>query len=92
MTAADFAVIGASIFVTSFIAGVFGMAGGMILLGVLLLYFDVATAMVVFSLLQLSSNLSRVFLWRAYILWPIFFLTENRQGAQLKCFAGEVKR
>ena len=77
MTAADFAVIGASIFVTSFIAGVFGMAGGMILLGVLLLYFDVATAMVVFSLLQLSSNLSRVFLWRAYILWPIFFRNFN---------------
>jgi len=73
MTPTAFAVIGATIFVTSFIAGVFGMAGGMILLGVLLLYFDVATAMVVFSLLQLASNLSRVALWRAYILWPIFF-------------------
>jgi len=72
MTIADLAILGATILATSFIAGVFGMAGGMILLGVLLLYFDVATAMVVFSLLQLSSNLSRVFLWRAYILWPIF--------------------
>jgi hypothetical protein len=29
----------------------FGMAGGMILLGVLLIYFDVATDMVVFSVL-----------------------------------------
>jgi len=73
MTPAAFAVIGATIFVTSFIAGVFGMAGGMILLGVLLFYFDVATAMVVFSLLQFASNLSRVVLWRAYIVWPIFF-------------------
>ena len=73
MTPAAFAVIGATIFITSFIAGVFGMAGGMILLGVLLIYFDVATAMVMFSLLQISSNLSRVALWRAYILWPIFF-------------------
>jgi uncharacterized membrane protein YfcA len=73
MTPAAFAVIGATIFITSFIAGVFGMAGGMILLGVLLFYFDVATAMVVFSLLQFASNLSRVVLWRAYIVWPIFF-------------------
>lgn len=72
MTTVSLAVIGATIFVTSFIAGVFGMAGGMILLGILLIYFDVATGMVVFSVLQLSSNLSRVALWRAYILWPIF--------------------
>jgi uncharacterized membrane protein YfcA len=73
MTLASLAVIGATIFITSFIAGVFGMAGGMILLGVLLIYFDVATAMVVFSLLQLASNLSRVVLWRKFILWPVFF-------------------
>ncbi len=45
----------------------------MILLGVLLIYFDVATAMVVFSLLQFSANMSRVLLWRKFILWPIFF-------------------
>ena len=73
MTLASLAILGLTICVTSFIAGIFGMAGGMILLGVLLIYFDVATAMVVFSLLQFSANMSRVLLWRKFILWPIFF-------------------
>jgi uncharacterized protein len=73
MTAAAFAILGATILATSFIAGVFGMAGGMILLGVLLIYFDVATGMVMFSALQFSANVSRVTLWRKFILWPIFF-------------------
>jgi uncharacterized membrane protein YfcA len=72
MTLASLAILGLTICATSFIAGVFGMAGGMILLGVLLIYFDVATAMVVFSLLQVSANLSRVYLWRNFILWPVF--------------------
>src|SRR4030088_43525 len=73
MTLASLAILGLTICVTSFIAGIFGMAGGMILLGGLLIYFDVATAMVVFSLLQFSANMSRVLLWRKFILWPIFF-------------------
>lgn len=73
MTPAAFAILGLTILATSFIAGVFGMAGGMILLGVLLVYFDVATGMVVFSLLQLSANISRVVLWRKFILWPVFW-------------------
>ena len=36
MTAASLAVIGSAIVLASFISGVFGMAGGMVLLGVLL--------------------------------------------------------
>jgi uncharacterized protein len=73
MTLTSLAILGLTICATSFIAGIFGMAGGMILLGVLLIYFDVATAMVVFSLLQVSANLSRIVLWRKFIIWPIFF-------------------
>jgi uncharacterized membrane protein YfcA len=73
MTLTSLAILGLTICATSFIAGVFGMAGGMILLGVLLIYFDVATAMVVFSLLQVSANLSRVYLWRKFVLWPVLF-------------------
>jgi uncharacterized protein len=72
MTLATLAVLGLTIVATSFIAGIFGMAGGMILLGVLLVYFDVATAMVMFSLLQFSANVSRVIVWRGYVIWPIF--------------------
>jgi uncharacterized membrane protein YfcA len=48
------------------------MAGGMILLGVLLNYFDVATGMILFSIIQFFSNGWRVVQWRQYVLWPIF--------------------
>ena len=72
MTAASLALIGATIVLSSFISGVFGMAGGMVLLGVLLVYFDVATAMVLFSIIQLASNGWRALHWRRFVLWPIF--------------------
>lgn len=66
------AFLGATIVFTSFLSGVFGMAGGMILLGVLLNYFDVATAMILFSIIQLFANGWRALQWRSYVLWPIF--------------------
>jgi uncharacterized protein len=50
------ALIGATILFSSFLSGVFGMAGGMVLLGVLLNYFDVATGMILFSIIQLFAN------------------------------------
>src|SRR5260370_37857024 len=65
------ALIGATIVFTSFLSGVFGMAGGMILLGVLLNYFDVASGMILFSIIQLFANGWRVVQWRGYVLWPI---------------------
>ena len=64
--------IGGTIVVSSFISGVFGMAGGMVLLGVLLVYFDVATGMVLFSIIQLAANGWRALHWRQFVLWPIF--------------------
>ena len=73
MTPASLAIIGATIVLSSFISGVFGMAGGMVLLGVLLVYFDVATAMVLFSILQITANGWRALHWRSYVLWPIFY-------------------
>src|SRR5213080_1606695 len=72
MTPATLAIIGATIVFSSFLSGVFGMAGGMILLGVLLNYFDVATAMILFSIIQLFANGWRALQWRSYVLWPIF--------------------
>lgn len=73
MTAAAFAVLGITVVISSFISGVFGMAGGMVLLGVLLVYFDVATAMVLFSILQIAANGWRALHWRRFVLWPIFY-------------------
>src|SRR5690349_11689611 len=72
MTPASLAIIGATIVLSSFISGVFGMAGGMVLLGVILVYFDVATGMVLFSLIQLATNGWRSLHWRQFVLWPIF--------------------
>jgi uncharacterized membrane protein YfcA len=73
LSATALAIIGITIIFSSFLSGVFGMAGGLILLGVLLNYFDVAAGMILFSIIQLFSNGSRVIQWRHYILWPIFY-------------------
>jgi uncharacterized membrane protein YfcA len=71
MTVASLALLGFTVVLSSFISGVFGMAGGMILLGLLLVYFDVATAMVMFSILQIAGNGWRALHWRRFARWPI---------------------
>jgi uncharacterized protein len=73
MTPAAYEIIALTILVSSFISGVFGMAGGMILLGVLLNYFDVASGMILFSIIQFFANGWRAYQWRHYVQWPIFF-------------------
>src|ERR1700756_3421691 len=73
MTPSVLAIIGVTIIFSSFLSGIFGMAGGMILIGVLLNYFDVATGMILFSIIQLFANGWRALQWRVYVLWPTFF-------------------
>ena len=73
MSLLSLSLIGLAVLVSSFVSGVFGFAGGMILLGVLLIFFDVPTAMVLFSVLVASANLWRVVTWWRYIHWPIWF-------------------
>jgi uncharacterized membrane protein YfcA len=72
MTLPDLALLGATIVFGSFVSGVFGMAGGLVLLGVLLVYFDVGPAMILFSIIQIFANGWRAVQWRQYVLWPIF--------------------
>ena len=72
MAPSALAIIGVTIIVSSFLSGVFGMAGGMVLLGVLLNYFDVATGMILFSIIQFFVNSMRVVQWRHYVRWGIF--------------------
>src|SRR2546430_7936727 len=74
MTPFDFVLIACAIISTSFISGLFGMAGGMILVGVLLVYFDVATGMVIFSIIQFVANGWRAVLWWRFVLWRILFV------------------
>ena len=74
MTLLTWALIGATILFSSFLSGVFGMAGGMVLLGVLLVYLDVGTAMILFSIIQFFANGWRAVQWWSFIRWRIFWL------------------
>jgi len=71
MTSPVIAVILAATLITAAISGVFGMAGGLILMGVLAAFVPVATAMVMHGFIQIIANFSRAaFLWR-HISWAI---------------------
>src|ERR1700739_312454 len=72
MPVSTLALIGATILATSFLSGVFGIAGGMILLWLLLNYFEVAAAMILFSVIQIFANGWRAVQWRDYVRWSIF--------------------
>ena len=75
------AVLGVSLFLTALLSGVFGMAGGMILLGVLLALFSVADAMVLHGIAQMASNGWRVVLHFANVRWAI--VAHHALGAML---------
>lgn len=62
--------LGAVMLATSFLSGLFGMAGGMILVGVLLAVMPVPAAMVLHAVTQMTSNGWRGFLWRRHVRWP----------------------
>jgi uncharacterized membrane protein YfcA len=64
--------LSALVLATSFIAGVLGLAGGMILMGVLLVFLPVPTAMVLHAVTQMSANGWRALLWWKHIRWRIF--------------------
>jgi uncharacterized membrane protein YfcA len=77
----------ALVLATSFLAGVLGMAGGMILMGVLLVIFPVPTAMVLHAVTQMSSNGWRAVLWAAYIDWAILGRYVLGLAGAIACFA-----
>ena len=54
---------------TAFLSGIFGMAGGLILIGVLLVVFPLPTAMVLHAVTQMASNGWRAALWFRHIVW-----------------------
>lgn len=73
--------------ITSFLSGIFGMAGGMILMGVLLPILPVPTAMVLHAVSQMTSNGWRATLWARYIDWRIFARYTAGLAAALAIFA-----
>jgi uncharacterized membrane protein YfcA len=71
MSSVALAIIAVTVLATSFLSGIFGMAGGMILLGVLLVWLEVAPAMMLFGTIQATANGSRSVLWRRHVHWSI---------------------
>ncbi|MFM9863722.1 MAG: TSUP family transporter [Micropepsaceae bacterium] len=67
-------IIGAVVIVTSMISGVFGMAGGLILMLVLGQFLSVQAAMVLHGITQFFSNGWRAVIWRQWIDWRIIGL------------------
>ncbi len=65
-------VLGVSALVTSFISGILGMAGGMILMGILLAMLPLPAAMMLHGITQLASNGWRAWLWRNEVDWRVF--------------------
>src|SRR5438105_14625127 len=66
------ALLAVSALVTSFISGILGMAGGMILMGILLAVLPLPVAMMLHGITQLASNAWRALLWRREVDWRIF--------------------
>ena len=61
-----------AVLLTAVLSGVLGMAGGMILMAVLVSTLSVATAMMLHGAVQLTSNGSRAWFLREHIRWEIF--------------------
>ena len=68
--ASIFLVIPIAVLVTATISGVFGMGGGMILMGVYVMLLPVPAAMVLHGATQLASNGYRAVLLRRHFYWP----------------------
>ena len=67
-----FICIAVSVLITSFISGILGMAGGMILMGVLLALLPLPAAMMLHGITQMASNGWRAWLWRTNVNWGVF--------------------
>jgi uncharacterized membrane protein YfcA len=63
--------LAAAAVVTSFISGIFGMAGGMLLIGFLLVLLPVPVAMVFHGVIQIAANGWRAWLWRHHVKWSV---------------------
>src|SRR5215217_7307306 len=60
-----------TVFLTSTLSGIFGMAGGLVLLAVLLMILPVGTAIAVQGAIQIIANGSRAWFSREFIDWKI---------------------
>ena len=82
-----YAIVSVTVIVTSFISGILGMAGGMILMGVLLALMPVPAAMMLHGSTQMAANGWRAWLWRSAIDWRVFRGTAYGALAVLAAFS-----
>jgi len=66
------ALIVVAAFLTSILSGIFGMAGGLIFMGLLAWLLPVTTALALHGVIQFASNLWRAILYRMHIAWRVF--------------------
>lgn len=69
MTALFMAALAATMTATAFLSGIFGMAGGLILMGVLLALLPLPEAMALHAITQMASNGWRGLLWIRHVRW-----------------------
>ncbi len=65
------AAVAAAALGTSFLSGVFGMVGGLVLMGVLLLFLPVPAAMTLHAVTQMTANGWRAAVWNQHIMWRV---------------------
>ena len=63
--------LGSASLATSFVSGILGMAGGMLLMGILLAVLPVAAAMTLHGITQFTSNAGRAWMLRSQVQWSI---------------------
>ena len=81
MTPLLIAGLGLLMVATAFLSGLFGMAGGLILIGVLLTILPLPSAMVLHAITQMASNGWRALLWRAHISGKSFSKSSSARRA-----------
>jgi uncharacterized membrane protein YfcA len=82
------AILASSALGTAFVSGILGMAGGMILMGILLAFLPVPAAMLLHGITQLASNGWRAWLWRGEVDWRVFRQYALGSLVALAVFAG----
>lgn len=60
-----------SVLATSFLSGIFGMLGGLILMGLLLIVLPVPAAMSLHAVTQMAANGWRAVLWHRHLIWKV---------------------
>lgn len=61
----------AAAFLTSILSGIFGMAGGLVFMGVLAWILPVTTALALHGVIQFASNAWRAVFHRMHVAWPV---------------------